>query len=808
MNNLDSVSSTLNNIPDELKELEKWIPLRAKSSPPKDWQKKQYSFDYAVQNGNGNLAGLVINGTGIIVLDFDKVANAKGEWGKGVKERIKSFKFITDGDTYTEKSISGRGLHVIYRVDTENKEVKKISRSCFKISLGNKLEHNDRDDDNRLEVYTGNDTGKYFALTGKRISSCKTIADGTGLLLWLWAEWQEKNSKKDSHRGERAATTSQAAIPASPKALPLDVAEIVALIRKSKKEGAAFSALFDRGETAAYHYDDSAADQALMNMLPFWADGDRELMRQIFSESALAQREKWQKRPDYQDRTINTALKSWNGKGYDPQQYKKEQAKKEIAEFMAKNQYPEGVDKQLAEFEMTDAGNAERMKLLFQGTLGFLAEAGRQPDKWIRWNGKTWARVYDEELFDAVTTMTRKTQQAVELYETDDDAKKDKKSFLKRSENQRGIDACLKNFRGKVTVHLKEFDNEPYLLNVQNGILNLKTGKLLPHDKKYKMSKICRAAYRPDLIGRSSLWTETLASMMPDKQEREYLQMWAGYALAGEATEEKLLFLYGEGGTGKSTFTETLAYMLGDYAGTVDIELFLSSRNDGGADKATPGLAGLKGVRLAIGAESGIGRKMNDAKLKNLTGQDTVTTRFLYGNPFSFKPCATFMLSSNYMPPVKDATDSGIRRRLVIAPFTHVPATKDKFLKSKLREQDNMDAVLAWCVEGFHKWAACESGLDAVPESFKNTTSQFYQDSDTLQHFLDEECKKDPNARPCLRVKVKELLAAYRRFLGESIKRGVFMELMRRKGYVSSLMDGNNVFKGLELKESYRLDWD
>lgn len=814
MNDLDSVPSMLNNIPDELKELEKWIPLRAKSRPPKDWQKKQYSFDCAVQNGNGNLAGLVINGTGIIVLDFDKVANAKGELGEGAKDRIESFRFLTDGDTYMEKSISGRGLHAFYRVDTENEAVKKITRSCFKISLGDKLEHNDRDDDNRLEVYTGNDTGKYFALTGDVIGSCKTVADGTGLLLWLWAEWQEKNSKKDSHREGRAAAPSQAAIPASPEALPLNVAEIVALIRKSE-EGAAFSALFDRGDTSAYHYDDSAADQALMNMLPFWTDGNKELMRQIFSESALAQREKWQKRPDYQDRTINTALKSWNGVSYNKEKFKREQAKKVLDNWKTRAGYPKDIDEQLVKLEMSDSGNAERLALLFRGECCHIREAGRTPAKWLLWGGKKWDMVPDSKLYGFVTNMARITKKAVDGYETDDDVKKYKKAFLTRSENQRGIDACLKRAHGILDVEIKEFDNEPYLLNVQNGVLDLKKGELLSHDKKYKLSKITRAAYRPELIGRPSLWTQALESMMPDKQEREYLQMWAGYALAGEAVEEKILFLYGEGGTGKSTFTETLAYMLGDYAGTVDIELFLSSRNDGGADKATPGLAGLKGVRLAIGAESGIGRKMNDAKLKNLTGQDTVTTRFLYGNPFSFKPCATFMLSSNYLPPVKDATDSGIRRRLVIAPFTHVPDKKDKFLKSKLREQDNMDAVLAWCLEGFHRWKECKAGLDAVPKRFNDAAKQFYKDSDTLQQFIDEECvtdaqmkelTKEQKAQQCLTVKVKELLTAYRLFIGESIKRSVFMELMKKKGYIASMLHGNNIFRGLDLKESQGIE--
>lgn len=764
----------LDNIPKEMKDLPNWVLWRyrsrdgkktkipysvtgkpAKSNDPETWT----SFDKAARlMSEYDGVGFMLGNSPFVGIDLDHCLDT-------AERKARAKQLVTDCNTYAEISPSGTGLHIIGKAD---------------------LEKGFRDND--IEVYP---SGRYFTVTGNSFGDALPVGNIQSVVDRL----------QKSIEGSRTAAPSQAAIPASPEALPLDVAGVVALIRKNGKEWPKFSALFYDGDMSDYGGDDSGADQALMNILAFWTDCNKELMRQAFSASKLAQREKWQKRPDYQERTINEAVRIYNGKGYNPQRYKREQAKKVLDNWKTKAGYPKDIDEQLVKLEMSDSGNAERLALLFRGECCHIREAGRTPAKWLLWGGKKWDMVPDSELYGFVTNMARITKEAVDGYETDDDVKKYKKAFLTRSENQRGIDACLKRAQGTLDVELKEFDNQPYLLNVQNGVLDLKAGKLLPHDKKYKLSKITRGAYRPELIGRPSLWTQALESMIPDKQEREYLQMWAGYALAGEAIEEKILFLYGEGGTGKSTFTETLAYMLGDYAGTVDIELFLSSRNDGGADKATPGLAKLKGVRLAIGAESGIGRKMNDAKLKNLTGQDTVTTRFLYGNPFSFKPCATFMLSSNYLPPVKDATDSGIRRRLVIAPFTHVPDKKDKFLKSKLREeQDNMDAVLAWCVEGFHKWEESDAGLDAVPKRFNDAAKQFYKDSDTLQQFLDEECVTDAQmkeltkeqtkkqkAQQCLTVKVKELLTAYRLFIGESIKRSVFMELMKKKGYIASV---------------------
>ena len=582
-------------------------------------------------------------------------------------------------------------------------------------------------------------------------------------------------------------------------------AEIVARIRKSR-QGEMFAALYDRGDISAYNNDDSAADMALMNMLPFWCDGDAALMEAVFSESALGQREKWRNRKDYREQTVSKALETWNGQVYDPEAYKQKKLDKAAKEL----QLSEDVLKQLASLPTTDTGNAERLKLVKGDTIRYLPEKGRGA-AWYMWNGKRWEAVFENSLYGIVTEIMQLSQEAANKYITSEEygseAEKIKEAvtaFLKKSCNQNRIDSCLKRARGVFDGRVSDFDKDGYLLNVQNGIVNLKTGELLPHDKKYMCSKICRAEYNPLLRGAPSLWTKTLETIVPDEQERRYLQKWAGYMLTGSAAEEKLLFLYGEGGSGKGTFLNSLGWMMGDYADTVDIEVFQSSRNDGhaGGAAASPEIAKLAGLRTAIGSESGVGRKMNDAKVKNLTGRDDITARFLYGQQFTFSPTVKFVLMSNYLPAVHDATDSGLGRRLVIAPFMeNLESQRDISLKDRLKEPDNLAAVLAWCMDGCLMWQREELG--EAPERFARQARRFYADSDTLQQFIDDECKAGPGARS----KVKLFHENYQEWTGEKVKRKTLITLMERKGYKTHRFTEGLCFVGLELKSAYEYSY-
>ena len=209
-------------------------------------------------------------------------------------------------------------------------------------------------------------------------------------------------------------------------------------------------------------------------------------------------------------------------------------------------------------------------------------------------------------------------------------------------------------------------------------------------------------------------------------------------------------------------------------------------------------IAKLAGVRAAIASESGLGRKMNDAKIKNMTGRDDITARYLYGQQFTFPPVVKFVLQSNYLPSVVDATDSGIRRRLVIAPFNeNLDAVRDPMLKERLKAPENMAAVLQWCLDGCRMWQ--QEGLGKPPKRFEQELAGFYADSDTLQQFIDEACTiGQPGSKA--RANVKAFCDAYRNWMQEDVKRKTIVLLMKRKGYnTHRFTNTGQCFTGIEL---------
>ncbi|KHM51272.1 hypothetical protein NZ47_11460 [Anaerovibrio lipolyticus] len=285
------------NIPQYMRNAMKWIPLEGKRAYLKEWQKKGNRFE-TIANTENAAAGFIINDTGITVLDFDEIVDESSNPSDGAKKIFHIIEELAD-DTYIEHSISGRGLHYFYRAD-----IPEDFPPVFKIPLGEFSGGK-----NVLEVYTGKGGAKYFAVTGDILEGGpRTLADGTTLISHLYTLWKEsKNTTRPTTPGE---TSSQ-------HGAENDLESVVSKIRSSR-HGAEFSQLFDEGDISEYGGDQSAADMALMNMFPFWVKGDREKMRELFSMSALADRDKWQGRPDYQDMTIDKALEGWDGEFYNP----------------------------------------------------------------------------------------------------------------------------------------------------------------------------------------------------------------------------------------------------------------------------------------------------------------------------------------------------------------------------------------------------------------------------------------------------------------------------------------------------------
>ena len=234
-----------------------------------------------------------------------------------------------------------------------------------------------------------------------------------------------------------------------------------------------------------------------------------------------------------------------------------------------------------------------------------------------------------------------------------------------------------------------------------------------------------------------NLWLQTVNTILPDPAVRRWMQKFMGYCLTGSTEEEKFVIAHGPGGSGKGTFFETIAAAISDYKAALSIDTLLATAYITDGQRPTPEFAKLPGKRYVLSSESNLNRRLDEAKVKLLTGGDTLTARHLNAEPFEFCPTFKLILQTNHLPAVSDAMDKGIRRRLVIVPFTAQIEHRDTKLKQKLLDPKNLNACLAWCVEGAKLWFA--EGLDKdVPDEMAKAASAFYEESDLLQQWLDE----------------------------------------------------------------------
>lgn len=713
---------------------------------PKSWT----SWEKAIKCTWADGVGFVFTDSPYVGIDIDHCLD-------GGEEEKEALGIAQDLGTYCEISPSGTGLHMIGKAE--------LSQG-FRTS--------------KIEVYPDK---RYFTLTGNVWQGLKDIKHIQEPLERITGGIAKERNQRPQRKPQRKP---------QPEA-PRTAAEVVALIRKSTKAGL-FSELYDMGDVTRYG-NKSSADMALINMLAFWTGRNEALMEEIFKGSALAQRDKAQNREDYVKRTIAEAVAKCNNT-YDPN-YAKHQAPVLIPTGVVSGQG-------LLKFAFTDAGNAERMKELYFQDMRYYPAKNR----WILWNGKQWEDGQDTnslQIYGKVVAMARKTFGEVEEKikpttkdEIMDKAKKLK--FCRDTENITRTKACIQHSMGLFEIRNDSLDQDPYILNCQNGTLDLRTGELRPHSREDMITKICRANFNPE--AHSPLWEQTLQTILPDVEVRAWLKRFVGYSLFGLTSEEKFVFLYGKGGGGKGTFTDSIGHMLGDYAGTMDIDTILASRNDAGnGGQPTPQIAGLAGKRFIVASESGAGRKFNTAKLKNITGSDPLTGRHLYQNPFTFNPQFTLFLSSNYKPDISDPRDEGMRRRLVIVPFDTKIAKKDIMLKNKLRTQEAMEGILAWCVEGAKEWWQ-NQGVGELPEALQKVLRQYFQDNDTIGQFVAKCCEetkggKVPKSERCY---LKNIHRVFCDWAGDDdMKPKAFVEQMRNIGYDTDKDNKGTFFKTLTL---------
>jgi len=398
---------------------------------------------------------------------------------------------------------------------------------------------------------------------------------------------------------------------------------------------------------------------------------------------------------------------------------------------------------------LTDTGNARIMVQAHGQDIRFSNVA--KGDGWHVWDGAKW--IFDEKCQAeqwAKQVAETHWDKVIELEDQYPNPSKDEEKMIngyrahaKRTECKVGIQGTLFALRSEpnIAVSADQWDADHWIMTAKNASINLKTGDIYPHKRTDYSTKQAGAAIAPSTD--CPTWTKFLDEIMASATGEQrpqlvsYLQRLCGYCLTGSTKEQIFCILWGKGSNGKSTFIEVIRHVMGDYAETTRPETIMAKDRS-----AIPNdIAALAGARLITTAETNKGTRLNEGLVKELTGGDTISARFLNKEFFDFNPVFKLMLLTNNRPIIK-GTDEGIWRRIHLIPFeAHFSKENgniDKDLKSKLI--DEADAILSWMVQGTRLWL--EEGL-SPPKEVTAAVDAYRKESDILAEFIEEKTKKD-----------------------------------------------------------------
>lgn len=735
-------------VPDEKRGKIKKVPINAltgggaMSNNPSTW----CDFDTAVRASEKHSGiGFMFGGCPYFGVDIDGKEEELEAYQRGENGNIIS-EFISTLQSYAEISQSGKGIHIICRGTLPKRGRRKGS----------------------VEMY---EDGRFFVMTGNSCSEYAGISDCT------------ESIKPLHEKYIGGGREPQAKIR---PAVSLSSADDIVKAAAGAKNGGKFVALYG-GDTAGYT-SSSEADMALCSILAFWTGCDASKMDVIFRSSGLM-REKWdrpQSGSTYGALTIQKAIAGCS-QVYSPKNsYSASFKQGEV------NAQTEQTGQRLYSFD--DTGNAQRFVDLFGDKVRYCYTDKR----WLWYDGRKWCT----DMTGAVKRLADKAvacmSAELKVYEQTDadegtDMAKAFEKHMKSSRSNKSKNAMLNEVMHHVPILPSQLDRYKAALNTPGGVIDLKSGALAPHDPKNYFTKITAVEYSENAD--CPRWTAFLDDIFGgDKDLIRYVQKAVGYSLTGATSEQCAFFLYGTGRNGKSTFIDIIRDIFGDYAANIQPETIMARSNQSTAINSD--IARLKGARLVTSVEPNEGVRINEGLLKQLTGDDTVTARKLYGDEFEFKPEFKLWMATNHKPVIR-GTDTGIWRRIHMIPFTvQIPEEKiDRRLKYKLSAE--LTGIFRWAVEGCLLWQ--KEGLK-MPRAVLEEVREYRREMDVISAFVEDKCTVGKG----LSVKSSQLFAAYLNWAEQnneyrmsSTKFG--MELAKRFEKVKGR--GCNYYSGITLDE-------
>ncbi|MGG0360364.1 phage/plasmid primase, P4 family [Bacillus tropicus] len=751
-----------NEIPAELKALPQWILWKfetrngkqtkvpcqvtgemAQANNRRTWSTFATAVKFYLEGDYDGIGFVFSRQDNYIGIDIDKCVTDR-------KTNAFATEIIDTLDSYTEFSPSEKGIHII------------IKGSLPQSVLGTGRKNTKHG----LEIYS---YGRFFTFTGNRENS-NDVYDRTDELAEVFEQYFDDS---DIQGRVNLAEFEKDEIKISNEAL------WERMFRS--KNGDEIRSMYNGN---LINDDHSATDLALCNHLAFWTGKSATRMDAMFRETSLF-RDKWDvihfsdTSETYGERTIGVAISSTSTTILD----NKQQFEEFSFDFIHEDVAEVLEEKPKRKFKLTEMGNAERIAYEYGHVIKYINDIG-----WFIWDGKRWK-------VDTKKEIERITAKVLRSLSKSDDEAEEKWSRMCERRNIRMN--SIKDLMPLVPGERGDFDRHKFLFNVENGVVDLKTGKLQQHDRELGLTKITNITF--DENAKCPEWLNFLDQIfLGDQALVEYMQRLIGYSLTGDISEQIMMFLVGGGSNGKSTFINTIKDLMGDYGKQAKSDTFIKKKESG----ANNDIARLVGSRFVSAIESEEGEKLADSFVKQITGGEPVLARFLRQEFFEFIPEFKVFFTTNHKP-IIGGLDEGIWRRVKLIPFNlSLPAHKrDKRLPEKLSLE--MPGILNWAIDGCMKWQ--QDGLKE-PKVVAEATGKYKDDMDILAPFLDEICYVDERENESIMIEAKELYNTYERWCFNSGERSLgnrsFYRMLETKGFGKTKGTGNKTFlTGITLNE-------
>lgn len=406
------------------------------------------------------------------------------------------------------------------------------------------------------------------------------------------------------------------------------------------------------------------------------------------------------------------------------------------------------------QYHFTDIGNAER-----------LVDANGQDvrycypfKKWFIWDGKRWngdnMGLLRKKCKNVIKNMYKETSEI-----DDEKARKSLTEYALKCETVKKTRDMIELAQSEDGIPLlpEELDTETYLINCLNGTVDLRTGKLRPHQRKNLITKLAPANYEPN--AKCQYWHEHLNKIFGGNTSLiNFIQKAFGYSLTGDTSERVIFIQHGSGANGKSVLNDAVAMVMGDYAMRTPTETLLVKRNEG----IPSDVARLKGARFVYASEAEQGKRLAESFIKDMSGGEKISARFLHQEWFEFYPEFKIWLGTNHKPVIR-GTDKAIWDRIRLIPFTVRIPDNEQIPKTQLFEKFNaeIDGIFSWLVDGCLKWK--EEGL-GIPEEIKAATKEYRNEMDVLGDFIEDRCVTGE----LLQIKTKDLYDSYEKWANKN----------------------------------------